>query len=367
LTLNPEILAPAILAWWDAGHDSFPWRETADPYAIWVSEVMLQQTQVNTVAPYFERWMARFPTLESLAAAPLDAVLKQWEGLGYYRRAHNLHRAAQELVERHGGRLPAEPEALQALPGIGRYTAGAIASIAFGRPAAVLDGNVIRVLARLTNLAQDVTRAQTKQQLWALAESLTPAERPGDHNQALMELGRKVCKPVQPGCVQCPLSGLCQSRTLGTQLERPVRPPRKRTPHYQVTAGVIWREGRVLIAQRPLDHMLGGLWEFPGGKQQAGESLVDCLQREIREELNFEIEVGDPLVTVEHAYSHFRITLHAFQCTHAAGQPQAIEVANFAWVTLDQLDSYAFPVTDQKIIKKLREMQDQGNQLGKAG
>ena len=349
-------IAPQLLAWWDAGHDNFPWRETADPYAIWVSEVMLQQTQVTTVIPYYERWMARFPAVEALAAASLEAVLKVWEGLGYYRRARNMHRAAGLVVEQYQGTLPSDPKMLQALPGIGRYTAGAVASIAFGRPAAVLDGNVVRVLARLVDLDADVTRSATRNALWALAESLVPAGRPGDYNQALMELGRKVCRAARPACGRCPLAELCRARLAGRQLERPVRPPRKRTPHYDVTAGVIWRgDGEFLIAQRRLNDMLGGLWEFPGGKQQEGESLAECLRREIREELGFEIEVGDPLVTVKHAYTHFRITLHAFHCCFKSGRPRAIEVADFAWVSLGQLARYPFAVTDQRIIFALQE------------
>jgi A/G-specific adenine glycosylase len=346
-------LAPALLAWWDRGHDAFPWRETRDPYAIWVSEVMLQQTQASTVVPYFERWMATFPTVTSLACAPLGAVLKAWQGLGYYSRARNLHQAAIRLDAEWGGELPEEVALLGRLPGIGRYTAGAIASIAFGRRAAVVDGNVIRVLARVYDLEDDVTLSATVKRLWEMADSLLPADRPGDYNQALMELGRKICRPVQPLCHYCPLAELCQARRAGTQLDRPVRRPRKRTPHYSVTAGVIWRGDRVLIAQRPLDGRLGGLWEFPGGKQEKGESLEECLSREIREELAIEIYVGERLTTIEHGYTHFRITLHVFECRHQRGEPQAIGVADLAWVSLDELDDYAFPVTDQKIVRLL--------------
>ena len=342
-----------IVAWWDAGHDQFPWRETDDPYAIWVSEVMLQQTQVATVLRYYPRWMERFPTIETLASASQDEVLKVWEGLGYYSRARYLHQAAGQVLEQFGGKLPADPTLLQSLPGIGPYTAGAIVSIAYAQPAAVLDGNVVRVLARLTDLSADVTQAATKKQLWALAETLVPSNRPGDYNQALMELGRKVCRPERPSCHECPLDELCKARKRGTQLERPVRPPRKRIPHYAVTAGVIWRGEEFLIAQRPPEGMLGGLWEFPGGKQQGNESLGECLKREIREELGLEIEVGSLLVAVKHAYTHFRITLHAFNCRYLGGEPRPIAVADYDWVTLDEVERYAFPVSDQKIIAAL--------------
>ncbi len=315
---------------------------------------MLQQTQVGTVVPYFERWMARFPTVEALASADLTTVLKAWEGLGYYSRARNLQRAARQVMEVHAGQLPSEPAILQTLPGIGRYTAGAIASIAFGRPAAVVDGNVTRVLSRLADLEGDVTRAATKRELWLLAESLVPSNRPGDFNQALMELGRTVCTPARPQCHLCPLNAQCRARARGTQLDRPVRPPRKRVPYHTVTAGVIWHNGKVLIAQRPVDDMLGGLWEFPGGKLQTGETLPQCLQREIREELGFEIEVGELLTVIQHAYTHFRITLHVFCCRYAAGEPRALEVADWSWVTLGELDAFPFPVTDQQIIDALR-------------
>jgi A/G-specific adenine glycosylase len=350
----PQI-APRLLSWWDAGHASLPWRASRDPYAIWIAEVMLQQTQITTVIPYYERWLARFPTVESLAAASLDEVLKLWEGLGYYSRARNLHAAAQRIVADHGGRLPDTVEALRALPGIGPYTAGAIASIAFGRRAPVLDGNAIRVLSRLVDLEGDVTETATKKALWSLAESLVPEARAGDYNQALMELGQRICVPAAPQCHRCPLAESCLARARGTQLERPVRPPRRDTPHYDVVAGVIYREdGAFLIARRPLQGLLGGLWEFPGGKQEAGETLPEALQREIREELAIEIAVGPPLGEIKHAYTHFRITLHAFEARHVAGEPQHLGVDGHAWVTLEELDGYAFAVTDRKIIDILR-------------
>ncbi len=321
---------------------------------------MAQQTQLATVIPYYERWMEKFPTVEALAKAELDEVLKLWEGLGYYSRARNLHTAAQYVVTELDGRLPDNAAGLQKLKGIGRYTAGAIASICYEESVPVLDGNVIRVLTRLLDITQDVTQTATKKELWQIAAELVPTKRPGDYNQALMELGQTHCTPKKPSCHLCPLETLCRARTAGTQLERPVKPPRKKTPHYDVAAGVIWETeigtGRFLIAQRPLDGLLGGLWEFPGGKQEPNETLSQTLIREIKEELDIEITVPHttPFTIVKHAYTHFRITLHTFHALYQDGTVQHLGVSNHAWVTLDQLDSYAFARTDQKIVEALK-------------
>jgi A/G-specific adenine glycosylase len=359
---DPTPLHEVLLAWFAAHKADLPWRRRRDAYAVWVSEIMLQQTQVATVIPYFERFMARFPTVHALAEASLDDVLKVWEGLGYYSRARNLHRTAQLLVTAYGGQLPSDPHLLQKLPGIGRYTAGAIASLAFGVTTPVLDGNVIRVPTRLFDIAEDVTLSRTQRMLWDLAAKLLPADRASAWNEALMELGQRICTAPTPRCQECPLVAHCRAFANGTQLTRPVRRPRPRTPHYDVTAAVTRREdGRILIARRPPDSMLGGLWEFPGGKREPGEPLRECLRREIREELGIEIEVGEQIGTVRHAYTHFRITLYVFACRHLSGEPRAIGCAEWAWVTLDDLERYAFPVTDQKIIAMLR---DGGGQLG---
>ncbi|GAB4268878.1 MAG: A/G-specific adenine glycosylase [Candidatus Promineifilaceae bacterium] len=353
-------IAALLLAWWDTHHADLPWRQTKDPYAIWISEIMLQQTQVATVIPYYERWMTRFPTVADLAAASLDEVLKMWEGLGYYSRARNLHEAARVVVAKWGGVLPKTAVNLMMLKGIGRYTAGAVASIAYDEPVPVLDGNVIRVLTRLADIETDVTQSATKKRLWQLAESLVPAQRPGDYNQALMELGQTVCVPAKPVCLLCPLAADCLARQRGTLLERPVRPSRKRIPHYDVVAGIVWQDkegvdASFLIAQRPLNGLLGGLWEFPGGKQEAGETLPQALEREIKEELDIEIEVGRWQTTIKHAYTHFRITLHAFHARLLSGTPKNIEAQAHAWVTLSDIDNYAFASTDQKIIAALKQ------------
>ena len=341
-----------LLTWYDRLGTELPWRGDHDPYHIWLSEIMLQQTQIETVKPYYERFLNAYPTVEALAAAPLDDVLKRWEGLGYYSRARNLHRAAEQITT---NGFPQTVEGLLELSGVGRYTAGAIASIAFGMRAPVLDGNVIRVFSRLLDLADDVTQSSTQAKLWQIAEDWLPPDRVGDYNQALMDLGRLICKPRSPLCAQCPIRESCSAFKYHTQNERPVKAAKAETPHYDVTAGIIWNaEGKVLIAQRPLDGLLGGLWEFPGGKQEAGESLEECLQRELREELAIEVEVGELFTKVKHGFTHFKITLHAFTCQYVSGEPQLIGVRAFAWVTPDQFDAYSFGKADRQVIEALK-------------
>ena len=342
-----------LLAWYERTAAALPWRASHDAYRVWLSEIMLQQTQVETVKPYYERFLSAYPTVSDLAAAPLDDVLKLWEGLGYYSRARNLHRAAQAVAAQ-GGDFPRTVDELLALPGIGRYTAGAIASIAYGVRAPVLDGNVIRVYARLLDLPDDVTQTATQAKLWDQAEAWLPEQRAGDYNQALMDLGRLVCKPKKPLCGQCPIRDYCLAYQRGTQDERPVKKAKAPTPHYDVTAGMIWNErGELLIAQRPLDGLLGGLWEFPGGKQEDGETLPDCLQRELREELAIEVEVGELFTRVEHGFTHFRITLHAFTCRYVSGEPQALGVRDWKWVLPGELSRYSFGKADRQVIDAL--------------
>jgi A/G-specific adenine glycosylase len=344
----------ALLSWYDRRARSLPWRETRDPYRIWVSEVMLQQTQVKTVEAYYGRFIGRFPSVADLARAEPDEVMKSWEGLGYYGRARHLHRAAREVVTRFDGRLPDTSGDLLSLPGIGRYTAGAILSIAFGKPEAVLDGNVIRVLSRIFHITDDVRKTSTQRVLWSLSESLLPRHRIRDYNQALMELGALTCRVRNPGCSDCPVSRICEANRLSIQGELPVKSPRKPVPHYDVTAGIIRWDDRLLITRRPARGLLGGLWEFPGGKLEGGEDLEGCLKREIREELGIDIEVGVHLTSVEHAYTHFRITLHAFECRYKGGRIQLIGVDDYRWIFPRELDGFALPAADHKIIDLLK-------------
>ncbi|MBI3159656.1 MAG: A/G-specific adenine glycosylase [Chloroflexi bacterium] len=348
-------LSKKLLRWYQAHRRSLPWRGDPDPYAVWVSEIMAQQTRIETVLPYYGRWMQRFPTIAALAAAPQQAVLALWEGLGYYSRARSLHRAAGIVVAEHGGRLPKDVGALRRLPGIGRYTAGAIAALAFGLDEPAVDGNVKRVLSRVFDVAEPVDSAAGERRIWALAGEHLPGGRAADYNQALMELGALVCLPRSPRCGECPARAECRAYALGIQSERPVKKSKAGVPHHTVAAAVIRRGGKVLLAQRPEGGLLGGLWEFPGGKQEDGESLPEALSREINEELGVAIKVGAELGLYRHAYSHFRVTLHAFACTLIKGTPRALEAQSITWASLAQLPDYPMGRLDRLIARALME------------
>jgi len=344
-----------LLSWYEKHRRDMPWRETDDPYKIWVSEIMLQQTQVSTVKPYYRAFVRRFPTVGRLAKANLNEVMKVWEGLGYYGRARNLHKAAQEVVTRFEGQIPDNLQDLLSLPGIGRYTAGAILSIAYHQPVEILDGNVIRLLSRVFHVTENVDMTETRKVLWDIARRVLPRKHVQDFNQALMELGSQVCKPRRPLCETCPMAPVCEANRLSIQTQLPVRTPRKPVPHYDVTAGIIWKGDKLLITLRPPRGLLGGLWEFPGGTLEAGEILEGCLHREIREELGIDIEVGDPIVSVKHAYTHFKITLHAFHCQYRGGRIQCLACDDYRWISTDSFHEYAFPAADRKIIEILEK------------
>ena len=365
--LDYAAVARLLVDWHNAHQRDLPWRKAAagarDPYAVWISEVMLQQTRVEAVIGYYNRWMERFPTVGALAAADLQEVLKAWEGLGYYARARNLHKAAQVIMVDYGGLFPTERAALLALPGIGEYTVGALLSIAYNQPEPLLDGNVKRVLARLLDLDQPIDQPAVLKLLWQNARLLVEAAAPGEAgacNEGIMELGALICTPQSPRCLLCPLQDLCAAAAQGTQADRPVMPARKRTPHYDVAAGVIWQSepyrSPLLLAQRPHKGLLGGLWEFPGGKlEERDPDLPACLRREIAEELGIAIDVGERVTVVQHAYTHFRITLHAFHAIHRDGEPRKIGVADWRWVALDEVETFPLAVTDRKILAAVQE------------
>jgi A/G-specific adenine glycosylase len=346
-------LASRLLTWYRQHGRTLPWRGNTDPYAVWVSEIMLQQTRVETVIPYFETWMRLFPTITDLAKASEQDVLNAWEGLGYYNRARNLHKAAQIVQEQYAGELPCERDALRKLPGIGRYTVGAIASIAFGMDEPTLDGNLRRVFARLFNVNEPADSPTGEKILWELAAEHLPKGQAGDYNQALMDLGATICVPKNPRCLICPLLEICESRANGTQEQRPVLKPKKETPHYVHAAGVIVRQNsdslheEVLLAKRPSKGLLGGMWEFPNGRveEESAEGLESVLETGYR----LKVQRGEALGIIRHAYTHFRVTVHAYCCELISTSDKK----NLKWVKLKELDDYPMGKVDRQIARML--------------
>ncbi|HIE42675.1 MAG TPA: A/G-specific adenine glycosylase [Nitrospinaceae bacterium] len=351
--ISSKILQKLLLNWYEEEKREMPWRNNLDPYRILVSEFMLQQTQVKTVIPYFERWIKSFPTLRKLAQARESIVLKHWEGLGYYSRARNLRKAAQLILQNHSGKVPQSMDEIMKLPGVGRYTAGAVLSIAFGQKVPVLDGNVKRVLSRLFLLKENGSTQQSENILWQTMENLLPEIGTGNFNQAFMELGATVCLPKNPLCLLCPLKHNCKAQKSGQQN---LYPPRKQsTPSTKiiVSAGVIILRNKVYIQKRKLGGLMGGLWEFPGGKLESEESPEQCLQREIKEELGIAIKIDEKLMTVKHSYTRFHVTLHVFMCKIQSGKVSPTQCEDFEWVKIAELDTYPFPAANVKIIKSL--------------
>jgi A/G-specific adenine glycosylase len=343
-----------ILTWYAQHRRDLPWRKTRNPYSIWISEIMLQQTQVETVIPYYKRFLSRFPTIRSLAGSSLDDVLKVWENLGYYSRARNLHAAAREIVTKGKGRIPKTLEELLSLPGLGPYTAAAILSFAFGQRIAAVDGNARRVICRLFAIRESVHLSKTQRRISALAADLVPEKDSASFNQGLMDLGASICSPKKPSCGLCPLGDLCQAFRKGIQDSLPVNKKRDPLPHKDITAGIIADAGgRLLIVQRPMTGLLGGLWKFPGGQRNPKEAIEDALERSAREELGIRIRVEKPMISVKHAYTHFRITLHAFHCKREAGRPRALTCLRWKWVPSSDLNRFPFSKADRKIIAAL--------------
>lgn len=358
-------LQNALLRWFKQARRDLPWRNTSDPYYIWISEVMLQQTQVSTVIPFYLNFIKRFPTIGDLAAADLEEVLKSWEGLGYYARVRNLHRAARMVMERCGGKLPDEVEALRRLPGLGRYVAAAVASIAFGRPVAAVDGNVKRVLARLLAIGKPVNDPAAAEVFEEAAAELLYLEEPGAFNEAMMELGALICRPRKPLCTECPWRDDCRAHRLGRIAELPQRKKRRRIPTQQIAVGVVLRGERMLITRRAEAGLLGGLWEFPGGKISAGETSREACLREIREETGLQVEPVAYLTRVLHAYTHFKIEMDVHICRFLRGPVVLNGPVDHRWVRFNQLQSFAFPGANRKFLPALQRFLENGNSAGK--
>jgi len=351
---NAMRIANLLLSWYDQNQRFLPWRNTDDPYAIWLSEVMLQQTQVDAVIPYYRRFLERFPTIQDLARAPLDAVLKIWENMGYYSRARHLHAAARLVVASHGGRLPENPQDLKALPGIGPYTSGAILSIAFGKPVPAVDGNVKRVLSRLFAVDRPLNAGSTLRLISALAEKLVPTENPGRFNSALMELGALLCRPGIPRCSDCPLVSICLAYAGNDQHLLPVAGKKAKRPHKEAAVAILRdSEDRLLIVQRPSAGFLGGLWTFPGGMLGPGETVAEALKKRCRDELNISISVGESLMALQQVYSHFQLTLHVFSGTILEGNPKPRAEGDWRWATSKEIRRFPFSRAELRILSAL--------------
>ncbi len=346
---DPLEVAPRLLTWYGSCGRDLPWRHTRDPYRIWLSEIMLQQTTVTAVIPYYQRFLAAFPEVAALASAPPERVIELWAGLGYYSRARNLHRAAQMVVGEHGGRFPATVEVLETLPGIGRSTAGAIVAIAFDRPAPILDGNVRRVLVRLFAYAGDPRAATAERRLWAWAEMLTSQARPHDYAQAIMDLGATVCTPRDPACPACPLASLCQARRQGLERQLPAARPRQRVPVRRQVALLIEQGGCYLVRPRPAEGFLGGLWEFPVVDLCAGELPLAAAGR-----LAAELGLGGRRTEIgrlKHAYSHFNLELELVRiCVGVNGR---VAEGVWHWQTPVQLAATPLHGAHRKALERL--------------
>jgi len=353
---TPETqIATALLDWFCRHKRDLPWRRTYAPYHVWISEVMLQQTQMERGVEYFKRWVARFPDVESLASAPEDEVLKLWEGLGYYSRARNLHLAAREVVLRYGGTLPSSPEALRTLPGIGPYTARAIASIAFGQDVCVVDANVERVISRLYDIALPVKSRQARDEIECRSARLLPEGRARDFNQALMEFGSLVCSPRSPACPECPMTDHCLARKNGVQEDRPVivKPP---SPIYiSMATGVLVHDGRILTQKRRADDVWGNLWEFPGGVVENGETPGQAVVREYLEETGLIVNHPVPIASFKHSYTRYRVTLHAFNVTLVSrpGELALHAAQEHRWAAWSEIMKLAFPAGHRKLVHLL--------------
>ncbi len=341
-----------------------PWRDCGDPYKIWVSEIMLQQTRVDQATPYFHRFMEHFPTVHDLADADQQEVLKVWEGLGYYSRARHLHAASKLVVNEFNGKVPNNWDDITELKGVGPYTASAVLSIAYHKKHAVVDGNVIRVLSRYLGIEDDVRNTSTKNAIQDAADEFISDERPGDFNQALMELGATVCTPSNPGCEKCPLQANCVAFKTTRTDEIPYKSSVKKRPHHNIGVGIIVNEHeKVLIALRPDDAMLGGMWEFPGGKQEKDEKMEETVRRELNEELDIKVSITKPFMKLDHAYSHFKITMHAYLCELVDGDPKPKNSQEIRWISIDQLADYPFPKANRKLTEKLMNLNNGQQEL----
>jgi len=336
-----------LLSWFSKNQRPMPWRTLQSPYRTFISEIMLQQTQIKTVIPYFERWMKAFPDVSALASAPIDDVLKLWEGLGYYTRARNLHKTSKIIVEKHGGKIPGDYASLIALPGIGRYTAGAIASIAFKKPVPLVDGNVFRVLSRIFNIHQDISKPASQKIFYDTAAALVPDKNPGDFNQALMELGSLVCFPVMPHCTACPLSSVCAAYRKGNQESLPVKSKAAQKKEVRIAAAIILNGNKILVRKRPPKGIWGGLWEIPSISLPGKNSFQELIERHISEEYKMKVTPAGKEAPITHHLTHLKMTISPF----IFRTNKANVNSTSRWILYSGMRKLSFPVPYQNLLK----------------
>jgi len=352
-------LARKLLAWFQKNARDLPWRRTRDLYAIWISEIMLQQTQVATVVPYWERFLARFPDVASLAAADEHEVLRHWEGLGYYRRARQLHAAAKQIVTQHQGRFPREFQGVRGLPGIGRYTAGAILSIGLDQRLPILEANTIRVLSRLTRYRGEVATTAGQRHLWSVAESILPRERCGTFNQALMELGSEICTPRSPQCDRCPVADLCAARANNLVSKIPCPPKRMKYQDVTEVAVIVRHRGRVALRRCQPGERWAGLWDFPrfAATSANGFDTIEAqVAPRVHDMIGLHVDEPSHFVTLKHGVTRFRITLHCYEAKLPCGGQRLRangSAGDARWVSIDALNTYPLSVTGRKISRLL--------------
>ena len=341
-----NIVGEKVVRWYKKENITMPWRKTFEPYNIWISEIMLQQTQVHTAIPYYARWINKFPNIKVLSKAQIDQVLKIWEGLGYYKRAHNIYDSSKIIIKTYNGKIPKTYVELISLKGIGDYTASAILSIAYNKPHPVVDGNIKRVFSRLFSIKQPLKIIQKakKEMLLYMSDS-----QPRDVNQALMDFGREICSPQLPKCDLCILNQSCKAYVNNEVFKYPPKNKVKIKPTYNVIVGLIWKNNKLLISKRKKEKLLGGLWELPGGKKNNNEQTTACLKREIFEELDIHIDIKQRFGSIKHQYSHFNINLIGYCCDYKKGRAKPLSSDEIKWITLKQIKNFAFPKSTLKL------------------
>lgn len=346
-----EIIRRKLLLWFEKNGRDLPWRAAYSSYEVWISEIMLQQTQVKTMLPYYSRWMSRFPNPASIAEAHEDEVLRCWEGLGYYSRARNIHKAARMIVDEHGGSIPKDFQSVLKLPGVGEYTAGAIMSIAFNADYPAADANAARVFARIFNISDPSGSKRFTDSIRQYASGCLPSGRSREFNQALMDLGSSVCIPGEPGCAECPLASCCASNAAGVAAQRPVKSPKKPPTPVVRAVGILVSGRKVLVRKRAESGLMPSLYEFPGGDAHEGETPEAAIRRVWREQLGIDPSQVESLTIIKHAHTSFRVTLHAYVCATTGSEViKAGGASPVRWATPEQLKELAFPSAHRKII-----------------